>query len=53
MSLRFTIEEKLLDQLKEDLVCGILQYPGTLGDIKDPSEAITVIKHLDVGNFHL
>ena len=29
------------DRLKEDLVCGILQYPGTLGDIKDPSEAIS------------
>ena len=36
-------EEKVLDQLKEDLVCGILQYPGTLGDIKDPSEAISKI----------
>ncbi len=36
-------EEKILDQLKEDLVCGILQYPGTLGDIKDPSEAISKI----------
>ena len=36
-------EDKVLDQLKEDLVCGILQYPGTLGDIKDPSEAISKI----------
>ena len=26
-------EDEVLDQLKEDLVCGILQYPGTLGDI--------------------
>jgi glycine dehydrogenase len=29
--------------IKEDIVCGILQYPGTLGDIKDPSEAISKI----------
>ena len=36
-------EDKVLEQLKEDLVCGILQYPGTLGDIKDPSEAISKI----------
>ena len=34
-------EDEVLDQLKEDLVCGILQYPGTLGDIKDPSEEVT------------
>ena len=36
-------ENKILEQLKEDIVCGILQYPGTLGDIKDPSEAISKI----------
>ncbi|MDA8791430.1 aminomethyl-transferring glycine dehydrogenase [Candidatus Pelagibacter bacterium] len=30
-------------EIKEDIVCGILQYPGTLGDIKDPSEAISKI----------
>jgi glycine dehydrogenase len=29
--------------IEEDIVCGILQYPGTLGDIKDPSEAISKI----------
>ena len=29
--------------IDEDIVCGILQYPGTLGDIKDPSEAISKI----------
>jgi len=29
--------------IKEEIVCGILQYPGTLGDIKDPSEAISKI----------
>jgi glycine dehydrogenase len=30
-------------EINEDIVCGILQYPGTLGDIKDPSEAISKI----------
>ena len=29
--------------IKEDIICGIIQYPGTLGDIKDPSEAISRI----------
>ncbi len=33
-----------LDKLPEDIICGILQYPGTLGDIKDPSESISKIK---------
>ena len=32
-----------LNNLSEDLVCGIFQYPGTLGDIKDPSENISRI----------
>ena len=32
-----------LNEIKEDIVCGIIQYPGTLGDIKDPSEAISKI----------
>ena len=27
--------------INSDIVCGIIQYPGTLGDIKDPSEAIS------------
>ena len=36
-------EDKVIEQLKEDIVCGVLQYPGTLGDIKDPSEAISKI----------
>ncbi len=32
--------------IKEEVICGIIQYPGTLGDIKDPSEAISKIhKH--------
>ena len=29
--------------IKEDIICGIIQYPGTLGDIRDPSEAISKI----------
>ena len=32
--------------INESIICGIIQYPGTLGDIKDPSEAISKIhKH--------
>ena len=33
-----------LSNISEDIICGILQYPGTLGDIKDPSENISKIK---------
>ena len=33
-----------LSNLSENIICGILQYPGTLGDIKDPSENISKIK---------
>ena len=29
--------------IKDDIICGIINYPGTLGDIKDPSEAISKI----------
>ena len=29
--------------IKDDIICGIISYPGTLGDIKDPSEAISKI----------
>ena len=35
-------EDKVFDEAS-DLVCGIIQYPGTLGDIKDPSEYISKI----------
>ncbi len=37
-------QETDLDKLSEDIICGVLQYPGTLGDIKDPSEIISKIK---------
>jgi glycine dehydrogenase len=36
-------QEKDLKDIKGDIICGILAYPGTLGDIRDPSEAISVI----------
>jgi glycine dehydrogenase len=36
-------QEKDLKNINEDIICGVLQYPGTLGDIKDPSEAISKI----------
>ena len=36
-------DDKELDKISEDLVCGIIQYPGTLGDIIDPSESISKI----------
>ena len=35
-------EEKDIDS---DIICGIIQYPGTLGDIKDPSESISKIRN--------
>ncbi|MDC0436120.1 aminomethyl-transferring glycine dehydrogenase [Candidatus Pelagibacter sp.] len=31
------------EDINEDIICGIIQYPGTLGDIEDPSEAISKI----------
>ena len=44
MGLKIIIgNENELNKISEDLVCGILQYPGTLGDIKDPSESISKI----------
>ena len=36
-------EDVDLNKINEDIVCGIIQYPGTLGDIKDPSESISKI----------
>ncbi|MDA9647340.1 aminomethyl-transferring glycine dehydrogenase [Candidatus Pelagibacter sp.] len=29
--------------ITDDIICGIISYPGTLGDIKDPSETISKI----------
>ena len=36
-------EKEDLNKIKEDIVCGVLAYPGTLGDIQDPSESISQI----------
>jgi glycine dehydrogenase len=36
-------EKEDLNEIKEDIVCGVLAYPGTLGDIQDPSESISQI----------
>ena len=45
LGLEVIVGDEDLD-IKEEIICGIIQYPGTLGDIKDPSEAISKIhKH--------
>ena len=45
MGLEVIVGDEYTD-IKDEIVCGIIQYPGTLGDIKDPSEAISQIhKH--------
>jgi glycine dehydrogenase len=36
-------EKEDLNKISEDIVCGVLAYPGTLGDIQDPSESISQI----------
>ena len=36
-------DENDLQNINEDIVCGVLSYPGTLGDIQDPSEIISQI----------
>ena len=36
-------EEKVLKDINDKIICGVLAYPGTLGEIKDPSEAISLI----------
>ena len=36
-------QQKDLKNIKGDIICGVLSYPGTLGDIRDPSEAISLI----------
>ena len=39
MGLEIIVGDEYKD-IKDEIICGIIQYPGTLGDIKDPSEAI-------------
>jgi glycine dehydrogenase len=36
-------QKDFLSNINDKLVCGVLPYPGTLGDIIDPSEAISQI----------
>ncbi len=36
-------EKKELSKINEDLICGVLSYPATLGEIVDPSESISLI----------
>ena len=36
-------QKDFLSSVNEKLICGVLPYPGTLGDIIDPSEAISQI----------
>ena len=37
-------EKKCLSKINDDLICGILSYPGTLGEIDDPSKMIGHIR---------
>ena len=36
-------EKNDLQNINENIVCGVLSYPGTLGDIQNPSESISQI----------
>jgi glycine dehydrogenase len=36
-------EKEYLSKIKDNLICGVLAYPGTLGEVKDPSEPISQI----------
>ena len=36
-------EKNDLQKIKENIICGVLSYPGTLGDIQNPSESISQI----------
>ena len=36
-------DEEYLSKIKDNLICGVLSYPGTLGEVKDPSENISQI----------
>ena len=46
-------QEDFLKNLDGELICGALAYPDTLGDIKDPSEAISLIKKRRQSYFNL
>ncbi|MDC1093190.1 aminomethyl-transferring glycine dehydrogenase [Pelagibacteraceae bacterium] len=36
-------EKSDLQNISENIICGVLAYPGTLGNIQDPSESISLI----------
>ncbi len=36
-------EKKDLSKINEDIICGVLSYPRTLGEVVDPSESISQI----------
>ena len=36
-------EKEYLLKIKDNLICGVLAYPGTLGEVKNPSETISQI----------
>jgi glycine dehydrogenase len=36
-------EKNDLQNIEENIICGVLSYPGTLGDIQNPSESISQI----------
>jgi len=36
-------QKEFLSNINENVICGILSYPGTFGEIIDPSEAISLI----------
>jgi glycine dehydrogenase len=36
-------EKNDLQNINENIVCGVLSYPGTLGNVEDPSESISLI----------
>ncbi len=36
-------EKKELSNINQDIICGVIAYPGTLGEIMDPSESISQI----------
>ncbi|MFL2889742.1 MAG: aminomethyl-transferring glycine dehydrogenase [Pelagibacteraceae bacterium] len=36
-------QKEFLTNIKDNIICGIISYPGSLGEINDPSEAISQI----------
>ena len=37
-------QENFLKEINGELICGVIAYPDTLGEIKDPSESISLIR---------